>query len=79
MIRFGDFRAVYDPNGNFFVTSIEFKGSNYIVTVKSFKGATYIKSVESLDTNLAINSKVNLVPVNSDPLLVFPKISEEND
>ena len=79
MIRFGDFRAVYDPNGNFFVTSIEFKGSNYIVTVKSFKGATYIKSVESLDTNLAINSKVNLVPINSDPLLVFPKVSEEND
>ena len=78
MIRFGDFRAVYDPNGNFFITSIEFKGSNYIVTVKSFKGATYIKSVESLDTNLAINSKVNLVPVNSDPLLVFPKIIEEN-
>ena len=73
MIRFGDFGGVYDPNGNFFVSSIEFKGSPYIVTVKSFRSSTYIKSIESLDTNLAINTKVNLVPVNPDPLLVFPK------
>ena len=79
MIRFGDFRAVYDPSGNFFVTSVEFKGSYFIVTVKSFKGSSYIKCTESLNTNLTINSKVNLVPVNSDPLLIFPKISEEDD
>jgi len=79
MIRFGDFRAVYDPNGNFFVSSTEFKGSHFVVTVKSFKGSLHIKCSESLDTNLTVNSKVNLVQLSSDPLLVFPKIAKEND
>ena len=72
LIRPEDFSVTYDPNGNFKVLSIEFRGMYSIVHVQSVNHGFLLKFIHNDKDQLwSIGSNVNLIKATTSPLIVY--------
>lgn len=72
LIRPEDFSVTYDPNGNFKVLSIEFRGMYSIVNVQSVNHGFLLKFIHNDKDKLwSIGSNVNLIKATTSPLIVY--------
>ena len=74
LIRPEDFNIAYDPNGNFKVLSIEFRGMYSMVQVQSINHGFELKFINNDKDKLwTIGSNVNLIKANTNPLIVYSR------
>ena len=72
LIRPEDFNLTYDPNGNFKVLSIEFRGMYSMVQVQSINHGFLLKFIHNDKDQLwGIGSNVNLIKATTNPLIVY--------